>query len=320
MEAYTYDHQDILTKGSSGDASRSDFLTKAPLTSKSPNLSYRISHGADGVLNGFIVNDLESDSCFGSAVLDVIDKSLGCPHGGYITVVHDPCGKKQVYHLPCNSRWRAKCSCCSKRWVRRYQRIFMDMLLQMKNPRLVTLTLKKWADVPRCDRIKVIRQLANQLFHYLRQRGYYIGSWFSVVEFPNHLHIVMDSDYIPQDLLSKLWRTVTGDSYIVDVRKIDMVQRAGPAGTVRYVTKYLTKSVSEGVSSMWSEKELKRFHIVQTHGYKRPKRRPRKCECGQIGPWYKVNYQRSLDSWRNSWGYTDKGPPVGPAAAQGNLG
>jgi hypothetical protein len=53
-----------------------------------------------------------------------------------------------------------------------------------------------------------------------------------------HLHLLVEGAYIPQDVLSKLWIEITGDSYIVDVRDAcpDDAQEV-----TRYLTKYITK-------------------------------------------------------------------------------
>lgn len=55
-----------------------------------------------------------------------------------------------------------------------------------------------------------------------------------------HLHMVCEGKYIPQAELSNAWFDVTGDSRIVDVRLIRQDTDA-----VNYVTKYLTKQLSD---------------------------------------------------------------------------
>lgn len=54
-----------------------------------------------------------------------------------------------------------------------------------------------------------------------------------------HLHLLMESEYMPQHELSDCWRLITKDSFIVDIRR---VEDEGVAG--RYVTKYVTKPIS----------------------------------------------------------------------------
>lgn len=54
-----------------------------------------------------------------------------------------------------------------------------------------------------------------------------------------HLHIIADGRYVPQHELSNLWRSITKDSYIVDVRRVNQLEVAA-----RYVTKYASKPLN----------------------------------------------------------------------------
>jgi hypothetical protein len=62
-----------------------------------------------------------------------------------------------------------------------------------------------------------------------------------VIEPPNHVHALWDSDFIPQSGLSEIWATVTGDSFIVDIRPVSRYKKGAVA---RYLTKYLTKTIN----------------------------------------------------------------------------
>jgi hypothetical protein len=53
---------------------------------------------------------------------------------------------------------------------------------------------------------------------------------------------------MPHEVLKTVWRDVTGDSYIVDVRQLKTVQ-----GAVKYVTKYVSKAVKPVI---WRTPEL----------------------------------------------------------------
>jgi hypothetical protein len=58
-----------------------------------------------------------------------------------------------------------------------------------------------------------------------------------------HLHIIADAQFIDKNRLSSLWKGITGDSFIVDIR------RASEAKNVSmYVTKYVTKALSGAVA------------------------------------------------------------------------
>jgi hypothetical protein len=53
-----------------------------------------------------------------------------------------------------------------------------------------------------------------------------------------HLHILCEGDFIPAQQLSEAWLAATGDSHIVDVRRITNDRQAAA-----YVTKYVTKPI-----------------------------------------------------------------------------
>lgn len=57
-----------------------------------------------------------------------------------------------------------------------------------------------------------------------------------------HFHVLVDSDFLPQSVLSALWLDATGDSKIVDIRLV-----RDPEEISRYVTKYVTKPLSASV-------------------------------------------------------------------------
>lgn len=54
-----------------------------------------------------------------------------------------------------------------------------------------------------------------------------------------HLHVVMEGHYIEQGYVTQIWKALTGDSQIVDVRRI-----YNPETVNRYVTKYVTKPMN----------------------------------------------------------------------------
>jgi hypothetical protein len=41
-----------------------------------------------------------------------------------------------------------------------------------------------------------------------------------------HIHAILDADYLPQAELSRLWHEITGDAYIVDIRRVFSPQGA----------------------------------------------------------------------------------------------
>jgi hypothetical protein len=62
-----------------------------------------------------------------------------------------------------------------------------------------------------------------------------------------HLHVLFEGNYLPHAVARDAWHSVTGDSYIVDVRAIRTVAQA-----CGYVVKYATKATGANV---WTHPE-----------------------------------------------------------------
>jgi hypothetical protein len=112
--------------------------------------------------------------------------------------------------------------------------------------RFVTLTLAHTAAplVDQLDRLyRAFRTLRGKPVWKDRVRG---GVAFLELKLGNgetpwhpHLHVLIDSTFLPQHQLSSTWLDVTGDSKIVDIRLVRDV-----AEIDKYVTKYVTKPIS----------------------------------------------------------------------------
>jgi len=164
----------------------------------------------------------------------------------------------------------------------------------MRSPRFLTLTLTKKVSVH--VNIKRIWTMRKALFRKLRDSGYRIGSWCAVVELPNHIHLVIDSDYIPQSEVSSIWKTLTGDSYIVDIRRRESLQR-DPRRAVHYLAKYLTKMSSwRGINLDL----LEGFHLIGSYALHQRLAKHLKCpECGNLQGYRKIpldGYEAILSS------------------------
>jgi hypothetical protein len=119
---------------------------------------------------------------------------------------------------------------------------------QSRTVRFVTLTLKR-NFLPLADQITRL----YRCFSTLRRRGFWLGhvkGGAAVLEvkwkpehnaWHPHLHLLVETDWLPQKDLSENWYAVTGDSYIVDVGAIDNER------TVGYVCKYVAKPVESSV-------------------------------------------------------------------------
>lgn len=56
-----------------------------------------------------------------------------------------------------------------------------------------------------------------------------------------HLHCLVEGKFMPKEALSRDWLAITGDSYVVDIRR-----PLSTAGVANYVTKYVTKPFNPG--------------------------------------------------------------------------
>lgn len=86
-----------------------------------------------------------------------------------------------------------------------------------------------------------------------------------------HFHLICDASFIDQGELSTIWRTITKDSFIVDVRRVQDPEKAN-----RYVTKYASKPLN---SSFSNNPSLLQEALTSLHG-------KRLCFC--FGTWYKI--------------------------------
>lgn len=99
-----------------------------------------------------------------------------------------------------------------------------------------------------------------------------------------HLHILCEGSYFPQPLLRRQWLSVTGDSYIVDIR---------PGGNSRKVARYVTKYASKPMSSEFVRDPDLLSEAVQALYHRRL--------CTTFGGWRKVllTDPDNDDEWTN---------------------
>lgn len=145
----------------------------------------------------------------------------------------------------CRSRW---CPACARD---RAATIAANLaaLVTERGARFVTLT-RRHSHAPLTDQLDSL--LAS--FRRLRQRGWWteaVTGGAAFIELHRgdhdglwhvHLHVLCESEFLPQADLSREWYAVTTDSSIVDVRAI-----ASPAKAASYVAKYVSKPGSARV-------------------------------------------------------------------------
>jgi len=149
-------------------------------------------------------------------------------------------GKVSVASNSCKLRWCPLCAKSRAAYISRSVRAWLT--IQVK-PKLLTLTLKH-TSAP-------LEHQCNYLYQAFRQfRGHKTisreirgGIWFFQVkkseisdEWHPHLHCLIDSEYIPQQLLSGIWCKITGGSSIVDIRAVKNPKKAAD-----YVARYAAR-------------------------------------------------------------------------------
>ena len=186
---------------------------------------------------------LDDKRCL-SAPLDVAvdDFTFGCSNPSSRLLYCGDCGQPLRVLIGCNSRWSSICPSCARRRAKKIEREFVDAVSSMRNPKFLTLTLNKRRGI--MGNVERIWAMKKSLFRQIRKMGYRIECCVGVVELPNHLHLIIDSDYIQQATIKRLWRTLTGDSFGVDIRAVN-VQRDGIRGAAAYISKYVSKSVHD---------------------------------------------------------------------------
>ena len=171
----------------------------------------------------------------------------------------------------CDYEFRAQIDCgdrlcveCNRNRRNRIMRRFVPLVKKMAAPKFLTLTLKRRA-LCRAN-VRFLRQCFTRLRHrdnrkwnkkhpgrqlrftWLATSGVYqieIGTVDDLGQANLHIHAVIDSPWMSQASLSKVWHEITGDSYIVDIR-----QAKDARDLVHYMSKHLGKMPNEQYSNL----------------------------------------------------------------------
>lgn len=163
--------------------------------------------------------------------------------GKHLWIQRSTGGELRMSRDGCNLRW---CPVCRPRVMCRYYKKCRYLVSCMRpgKAKFVTLTLRS-TDQPLADQLTRLKQAfrrLRQMREWRNRAGFGLGTieitWNrDRQQWHPHLHIIVDSDYIPHNLLMRMWRKASGGSYIVHIKSL----RAGQEG---YLTKYLVKSPS----------------------------------------------------------------------------
>lgn len=145
--------------------------------------------------------------------------------------------------VPCRDRL---CANCSRVRAGRFAKLIAPLVAEVwaegRTPKLITLTQRAR---PGEDSLAALRRV-NGSFTKLRKTREWkskVRGGVAVREFTYnsegwwhaHIHLVVDADYWLQADLSAVWLKVTGDSFVVDIRKVRV-------GWERELLKYMTKT------------------------------------------------------------------------------
>lgn len=154
---------------------------------------------------------------------------------------HCESGQVRVLSNGCKLRWCPLCADGTRLFITNQ---VLDWLSHQPQPKFLTLTLKHSA--------APLSHQVDSLYNYFRQlkkttlwrKNVGGGVWFFQVKvsakdgfWHPHLHLLLNSSYIPHKRLSTMWKTITKSSSIVDIRAVNNAQKAA-----EYVARYCSAS------------------------------------------------------------------------------
>lgn len=157
------------------------------------------------------------------------------------------CDNDHVKTIP-NNCFIRNCPKCETTRKVRYIKRYKPTLKFFKRISLLTLTMKGYYDLD-MKKKKEFEYAAKKFWQMVKYRyRYYNFKKIRVLEVKKkapgqyyyHFHYLTDMPWIPQPMLSDIWRKATGgESYIVDIRYVG--KRWGKNQKVGYICKYLAK-------------------------------------------------------------------------------
>lgn len=183
--------------------------------------------------------------------------------GSFAWICVDRANPKRV-KIACDRCKDRFCQPCQKERSRRLAKE-VEKRVTNKNIRFITLTLKSRTGKLKTQidqTIKNFRKLRQSKKWKESQRG---GAFFLEVTFNSetqkwhpHIHVVSEGRFLAHDELKKCWFRITGNSFIVDIRKIK-----NPRYAANYVAKYATKELA---ASVINQPERLEEAIMALHG------------------------------------------------------
>ena len=232
------------------------------------------------LLDTLETSDIESDVCIAESKHD------------FMTFYCLDCGNSYPVYMRCGDR------CCPECRSRDYYRIissYKPFLASKSALRLITLTLKGRTGFLPENRVRRIRRSFKILIKKSYYRNRIVGGIYSIepkkklVGWNIHIHILAEGSSVDVFKLSKDWHEITGDSYIVDIRRA-----WSGLGGLKYIIKYLTKAPETLGCNAEYNQAMRGIRLVSPFGtwYKKIvllEKEPKICEiCGGHN-WVSIN-------------------------------
>lgn len=196
-----------------------------------------------------------------------MEHSQGCSENYFMTKCDD-CGNAIRSYLTCKKR---TCMKCAKARSRRLVEAYHPIVSSFTWPAFVTLTLPLVSLGYMCGaKNKLIRDFAK----LRRQKEWGAKRGIYAIEILKkndglcylHLHSIVDLKWIDQKTLSEIWHKITGNAFVVDIRRVTNTKKS-----CIELLKYSTKMWEWGGDDLeLIEKFFKHSRFVGSFGIKRP--------------------------------------------------
>lgn len=155
-------------------------------------------------------------------------------------VRHRESGEVHVMASHCSLRW---CPLCARARSNVIRHSVSEWLEHADHPKFLTMTLKH-SDEPLAYQVNKLYSAFRRLRRYRSFTKLVNGGvWFFQLcrnaqrgQWHPHLHCIITGDYVPYQMLRKLWRNITGDSDILDIRVV-----RDPEKVAEYVARYAAR-------------------------------------------------------------------------------
>jgi hypothetical protein len=159
---------------------------------------------------------------------------------------HTTVREYRIISTKCRDRF---CVPCAGERSGRIRAALLQHMADKKNLSLITLTLKASSDPLGKILDRITRHFRNLRSKALWKKN--ISGGVAIIEtklgsgsgaWHVHFHVIAEAKYVHKDALSQLWEKITGDSRIVDVKRVGAL-----TGAVKYITKYVTKAADQSI-------------------------------------------------------------------------